>query len=174
MGRRGAIFVTISLEDVVVGGERDRQQVRRGSSWVEEAVVGVAVREDDGSRSRRSSLVSGVEEALSAVPVLAVVGLVTRGVTAALSHSTARARSRGTARGQTSLLSALLPLDKIFSHSRDESGRRWCYTTGWLNNCGDLVSSHRWAVRHIISSISLFICRYPNNPWSYNACGYNG
>merc|ERR1711874_4845 len=42
--------------------------------------------------------------------------------------------------------------------SRDESGRRWCYTTGWLNNCGDLVSSHR----------------YPNNPWSYNACGYNG
>ena len=114
---------------------------------MEETVVGVAVREDDGSRSRRSSLVSGVEEALSAVPVLAVVGLVTRGVTAALSHSTARARARGTARGQTSLLSAL---DKIFSHSRDESGRRWCYTTGWLNNCGDLVSSHRWAVRHII------------------------
>ena len=117
---------------------------------MEEAVVGVAVREDDGSQSRRSSLVSGLEEALSAVPVLGVVGLVTRGVTAALSHSTARARSRGTARAQTSLLSALLPLDKIFSHSRDESGRRWCYTTGWLNNCGDLVSSHRWAVRHII------------------------
>jgi len=41
----------------------------------------------------------------------------------------------------------------------DNTGRRWCYTTGWNNQgCGDLQSSNR----------------YQNNPWSYNACGYNG
>merc|ERR1711955_174937 len=34
----------------------------------------------------------------------------------------------------------------------DESGRTWCYTTGWGNSgCGDLQSSRR----------------FPNNPWSY-------
>merc|ERR1719431_155265 len=38
--------------------------------------------------------------------------------------------------------------------SRDETGRLWCYTTGWNSGCGDLHSSSR----------------YPNNPWSYNAC----
>merc|ERR1712061_898925 len=31
---------------------------------------------------------------------------------------------------------------------RDNTGRTWCYTTGWSNNCGDLQSSKR----------------YPNNP----------
>merc|ERR1719474_1659261 len=41
--------------------------------------------------------------------------------------------------------------------SRDETGRRWCYTTGWNSGCGDLHSSSR----------------YPNNPWSYNACSNN-
>merc|ERR1712013_598920 len=41
----------------------------------------------------------------------------------------------------------------------DESGRTWCYTTGWGNSgCGDLQSSRR----------------FPNNPWSYRACSYNG
>merc|ERR1712080_574409 len=34
---------------------------------------------------------------------------------------------------------------------RDNTGRTWCYTTGWSINCGDLQSSNR----------------YPNNPWSY-------
>merc|ERR1712012_838980 len=34
---------------------------------------------------------------------------------------------------------------------RDNTGRTWCYTTGWSNNCGDLQTSKR----------------YPNNPWSY-------
>merc|ERR1712020_332380 len=38
---------------------------------------------------------------------------------------------------------------------RDNTGRTWCYTTGWNNNCGDLQSSKR----------------HPNNPWSYRACG---
>merc|ERR1712010_182169 len=37
---------------------------------------------------------------------------------------------------------------------RDNTGRTWCYTTGWNNNCGDLQSSKR----------------HPNNPWSYAAC----
>merc|ERR1712038_1349698 len=32
---------------------------------------------------------------------------------------------------------------------RDNTGRTWCYTTGWSNNCGDLQTS----------------TRYPNNPW---------
>merc|ERR1712203_905318 len=32
---------------------------------------------------------------------------------------------------------------------RDNTGRTWCYTTGWSNSCGDLQSSKR----------------YPNNPW---------
>merc|ERR1719431_1982913 len=41
--------------------------------------------------------------------------------------------------------------------SRDETGRVWCYTTGWNSGCGDLHSSSR----------------YPNNPWSYNACSNN-
>merc|ERR1719153_1712452 len=41
--------------------------------------------------------------------------------------------------------------------SRDETGRLWCYTTGWNSGCGDLRSSSR----------------YPNNPWSYNACSNN-
>merc|ERR1711970_1250349 len=41
----------------------------------------------------------------------------------------------------------------------DNSGRTWCYTTGWGNSgCGDLQSSKR----------------FPNNPWSYRACSYNG
>merc|ERR1711872_1058087 len=42
--------------------------------------------------------------------------------------------------------------------SRDETGRVWCYTTGWNSGCGDLHSSSR----------------YPNNPWSYNACSNYG
>jgi len=41
----------------------------------------------------------------------------------------------------------------------DNTGRTWCYTTGWSNNgCGDLQTSQR----------------FPNNPWSYNACSYSG
>merc|ERR1712192_266250 len=41
----------------------------------------------------------------------------------------------------------------------DNTGRTWCYTTGWNNNgCGDLQTSQR----------------FPNNPWSYNACSYSG
>merc|ERR1711881_190837 len=41
----------------------------------------------------------------------------------------------------------------------DNTGRTWCYTTGWSNSgCGDLQTSKR----------------FPNNPWSYTACGYNG
>merc|ERR1719225_592330 len=41
----------------------------------------------------------------------------------------------------------------------DNTGRTWCYTTGWSNNgCGDLQTSQR----------------FPNNPWSYNACSFNG
>merc|ERR1719495_2951715 len=41
----------------------------------------------------------------------------------------------------------------------DNTGRKWCYTTGWNNQgCGDLQSSKR----------------YQNNPWSYNACPHNG
>merc|ERR1712098_899065 len=38
----------------------------------------------------------------------------------------------------------------------DNTGRYWCYTTGWNSNnaCGDLKSSNR----------------FPSNPWSYNAC----
>merc|ERR1712241_1150800 len=41
---------------------------------------------------------------------------------------------------------------------RDNTGRKWCYTTGWNNNCGDLQSSKR----------------HPNNPWSYAACTNQG
>merc|ERR1712036_122311 len=37
----------------------------------------------------------------------------------------------------------------------DNTGRKWCYTTGWSNNCGDLQTSKR----------------FPSNPWSYRACG---
>merc|ERR1711936_1549749 len=40
----------------------------------------------------------------------------------------------------------------------DNTGRTWCYTTGWNNNCGDLQNSNRYA----------------NNPWSYRACGNQG
>merc|ERR1712156_531014 len=41
----------------------------------------------------------------------------------------------------------------------DNTGRTWCYTSGWSNNgCGDLQTSQR----------------FPNNPWSYNACSYSG
>merc|ERR1712107_906655 len=38
--------------------------------------------------------------------------------------------------------------------TQDHTGRYWCYTTGHNNQCGDLQSSQR----------------FPNNPWSYNAC----
>merc|ERR1711936_1106810 len=41
---------------------------------------------------------------------------------------------------------------------RDNTGRTWCYTTGWNNNCGDLQSSKR----------------HPNNPWSHAACNNQG
>merc|ERR1712233_301837 len=41
----------------------------------------------------------------------------------------------------------------------DNTGRTWCYTTGWSHNgCRDLQTSQR----------------FPNNPWSYNACSYSG
>merc|ERR1712080_683472 len=41
----------------------------------------------------------------------------------------------------------------------DNTGRTWCYTTGWHNQgCRDLQSSNR----------------YQQNPWSYNACNYSG
>merc|ERR1711971_830492 len=40
----------------------------------------------------------------------------------------------------------------------DNTGRTWCYTTGRNNNCGDLQNSKR----------------FPNNPWSYNACSNQG
>jgi len=41
----------------------------------------------------------------------------------------------------------------------DNTGRYWCYTTGWNNNgCGDLQQSSR----------------YPSNPWSYRACQVQG
>merc|ERR1711934_709663 len=40
----------------------------------------------------------------------------------------------------------------------DNTGRKWCYTTGWSNNCGDLQTSKR----------------FPSNPWSYRACGSQG
>merc|ERR1712008_602010 len=37
----------------------------------------------------------------------------------------------------------------------DNTGKRWCYTTGWSNTaCGDLKTSQK----------------FPNNPWSYRAC----
>merc|ERR1712179_692759 len=39
----------------------------------------------------------------------------------------------------------------------DETGRVWCYTTGW-GGCSDARQSSR----------------YPNNPWSYQACPYTG
>merc|ERR1711892_312470 len=38
----------------------------------------------------------------------------------------------------------------------DETGRTWCYTTGY--GCSDARKSQR----------------YPNNPWSYQACGGSG
>merc|ERR1711915_202721 len=38
--------------------------------------------------------------------------------------------------------------------SHDSGKGRWCYTTGWNSGCRDLHSSSR----------------YPNNPWSYQAC----
>merc|ERR1711971_405423 len=41
---------------------------------------------------------------------------------------------------------------------RDNTGRTWCYTTGRNNNRGDLQNSRR----------------FPNNPWSYNACSNQG
>merc|ERR1712032_881878 len=41
---------------------------------------------------------------------------------------------------------------------RDNTGRTWRYTTGRNNNCGDLQNSKR----------------FPNNPWSYNACSNQG
>merc|ERR1712233_157010 len=41
---------------------------------------------------------------------------------------------------------------------RDNTGRAWCYPTGWDNNCGDLQRSNR----------------FQNNPWSYRACGNQG
>merc|ERR1712020_115671 len=44
------------------------------------------------------------------------------------------------------------------SQRRDNTGRKWCYTTGWSNNCGDLQTSKR----------------FPSNPWSYRACGSQG
>ncbi|XP_023347905.1 uncharacterized protein LOC111716654 [Eurytemora carolleeae] len=36
----------------------------------------------------------------------------------------------------------------------DSTGRLWCYTTGYEGTCGDLQPSKR----------------FPQNPWSYNAC----
>merc|ERR1712222_12031 len=42
--------------------------------------------------------------------------------------------------------------------SSDNTGRKWCYTTGWNSGCGDLVKSQR----------------YSSNPWSYEACSGGG
>merc|ERR1711934_330542 len=42
--------------------------------------------------------------------------------------------------------------------SADNTGRKWCYTTGWNSGCSDLVKSQR----------------YSSNPWSYDACSGGG
>merc|ERR1711915_1163829 len=42
--------------------------------------------------------------------------------------------------------------------SHDAGKGSWCYTTGWNSGCSDLQSSSR----------------FPSNPWSYQACRYNG
>jgi len=41
--------------------------------------------------------------------------------------------------------------------SYDSGKGSWCYTTGWNSGCTDLQSSQK----------------FPNNPWSYQACSYN-
>merc|ERR1712061_227507 len=40
----------------------------------------------------------------------------------------------------------------------DETGKRWCYTMGGYPGCSDARQSQR----------------FPNNPWSYQACSYSG
>ena len=30
--------------------------------------------------------------------------------------------------------------------SSDNTGKKWCYTTGWNSGCGDLVKSQRWLI----------------------------
>merc|ERR1739846_306727 len=42
--------------------------------------------------------------------------------------------------------------------SADNTGRKWCYSTGWDSGCSDLVKSQR----------------YSSNPWSYEACSGGG
>merc|ERR1712013_329049 len=75
---------------------------------------------------------TSLEEAVAVVDI-------TLGASAPPKHSTAMERFKETAE---------------VNPSRDETGRLWCYTTGWNSGCGDLHSSSR----------------YPNNPWSCNAC----
>merc|ERR1711988_1300053 len=41
--------------------------------------------------------------------------------------------------------------------SYDSGKGSWCYTTGWDSGCTDLHRSQK----------------FPNNPWSYQACSYN-
>merc|ERR1712048_660939 len=40
----------------------------------------------------------------------------------------------------------------------DQTGRTWCYTTGGYPGCSDARQSQR----------------FPNNPWSYQACSFSG
>ena len=57
------------------------------------------------------------------------------------------------------LIMLMLTLIMLIMLRTDNTGRTWCYTTGWSNSgCGDLQTSKR----------------FPNNPWSYTACGFNG
>ena len=64
--------------------------------------------------------------------------------------------SMATAKGK-SVWSSNLPIfnkKPLKLLSADPGRGRWCYTTGWNSSCRDLQRSQR----------------YPNNPWSYEAC----
>ena len=78
--------------------------------------------------------------------------------------------------------------------SSDNTGKKWCYTTGWNSGCGDLVKSQRFEILaqdcsswfDLVNFVTLdkkdpfpvfypwTSHRYSNNPWSYEACSGGG
>ena len=62
-------------------------------------------------------------------------------------------------KGKKYTVNPLLP--KVFWKSKtfpssDNTGKKWCYTTGWNSGCGDLAKSQRWLMLWNIGS-RLFI-----------------
>merc|ERR1712110_408889 len=143
----------------VENGGRGKLMARQGSSSPLAAVVHVAGRNDRPPhpiREKTSQIQSSLETCLvetirTAAPVATARATTRVQATTTTKGSIMAARIRLVDANVTITRRSLTRMAGHTEGAEDESGRTWCYTTGWGNSgCGDLQSSRR----------------FPNNPWS--------